>query len=270
MASEQAGAKISGYHLEVDHVSQVFPASGRSGVVQALDDVSLTVAAGSTMAIVGESGSGKSTLARAILGLTPPSEGHIRVFGEDVYAGNKADRTKARAGVQVVFQNPHSSLDPTMSVDKIICEPQRRSSSTGQSKLARAQALLEKVGLPSEYALMRPFQLSGGEQQRVAIARAIGARPSLLVLDEPTSSIDVASRRDVLRLLRQLQRDEGLTYIFITHDLVAARYMADETTVLYGGKIVERGTTQDVLEHPEHEYTRALVKSALSVHGSNK
>ena len=250
--------------VELREVSQTFARGKGRTPLRALDAVSLEVRRGATVALVGESGSGKTTLGRTVLGLAAPTAGAVLVDGADVYDRDRAARARARAGVQVVFQHPSSSLDPTMRIDQIVCEPLRSPRLRGRAARVRAQALLERVGLRPEYAARRPFELSGGEQQRVAIARAIAAEPELIVLDEPTSSIDFAARRDILRLLAELQRDGGLTYLFITHDLVSATYLAPETVVLYAGRIVERGPTAEVLERPRHPYTKVLIQSALT------
>jgi oligopeptide/dipeptide ABC transporter ATP-binding protein len=251
--------------LEAEQLAKTFDAGRRRAPVHALDGVSLQVEAGTTIALVGESGSGKTTLGRTILGLSPPTSGSVRIWGRDVYSGDRDERAAARKAVQVVFQNPSSSLDPTMKVSQIVCEPIREPRRLrGAEMRERAAELLDAVQLNRDYLQRRPFELSGGEQQRVAIARAVAADPDLVVLDEPTSSIDFAVRRQILDLLHELQTSRGLTFFFITHDLVSAQYLAATTAVLYAGRTVEVGPTPEVLTKPRHPYTKVLIESALS------
>jgi oligopeptide/dipeptide ABC transporter ATP-binding protein len=251
--------------VELKAVSKRFEAGRGRSAVAALADVSLSIESGATVALVGESGSGKTTLGRSILGLSPPTDGVVSVSGEDVYDRDRAVRQRARSDIQVVFQNPTSSLDPTMSVGQIVCEPIREPRRLrGAQMRVRAGELLELVGLDPAYVGRRPFELSGGQQQRVAIARAIATDPRLVVLDEPTSSIDFAARRQILRLLRELQIQRALTYLYITHDLVSAQYIAPRTAVMYAGRVIETGPTSEVLRNPRHPYTRVLIESALS------
>jgi oligopeptide/dipeptide ABC transporter ATP-binding protein len=251
--------------LEAEQLSKTFDTGRRRAPVHALDGVSLRVEAGTTVALVGESGSGKTTLGRTILGLECPTSGSVRIWGHDVYNGDRRERAEAAKAVQVVFQNPSSSLDPMMKVAQIVCEPIREPRRLrGAAMRERAAELLDAVQLDLDYLERRPFELSGGEQQRVAIARAIAADPDLVVLDEPTSSIDFAVRRQILRLLDGLQMSRGLTFFFITHDLVSAQYLAATTAVLYAGRAVEVGPTSEVLTNPRHPYTKVLIESALS------
>lgn len=251
--------------IELVDVHKVFEGSRREEPVHALDGVSLSVTKGRSMALVGESGSGKTTLARTVLGLCAPTSGVVRLLGDEVYGKRKKERG-VNSPVQVVFQNPHSSLNPSSTVAESICEPLRWPRLSQRELKVRAEKLLEMVGLDSSYLGARPRELSGGQQQRVAIARAIAPEPALVVLDEPTASVDVAARRSILLLLDDLQKAVGTTYLFVTHDLVSASYIARDTTVLYRGSVVEQGPTASVLSKPTHGYTKLLVSSALSTH----
>jgi oligopeptide/dipeptide ABC transporter ATP-binding protein len=249
--------------VEIEAVHKTFDAGHGRSPVLAIDGVTLHVESGVTVALVGESGSGKTTLGRVILGLTRPTAGYVRVGGHDVNAREREVRRLARKNVQVVFQNPSTSLNPTMSVARIVCEPIREPHRLrGKAMRVRAAELLETVELEEKYLFRRPHELSGGEQQRVAIARSLAADPKLIVLDEPTASLDFAIRRHILALLRELQEREGLTYFYITHDLLSARYLAPVTAVLYAGRVVEIGATRAIVGNPRHPYTRLLTASA--------
>ena len=250
--------------LELSDVRHVFRRGGKE--VFAVNGVSLAVEQGETVAVIGESGSGKSTLGRIALGLITPTGGEARFDGTALSALSKADMRAARARLQVVFQEPYESLNPRIKVGDIVAEPLI----IHQPGLSRAQrrervvAMLERVGLTAEHADRLPRHLSGGQQQRIGIARAIITGPRLVVLDEPTSSLDVSVRARVLDLLRDLQREEGMSYLFISHDLATVGTISDRVAVMYLGQIVEQGPTAEVLGNPRHPYTKALLSATLS------
>ncbi|MGH3663712.1 MAG: ABC transporter ATP-binding protein [Micromonosporaceae bacterium] len=254
--------------LQVDDLVTSFPErrggfGGRGRRFDAVAGVSFTVDAGRTLAVVGESGCGKSTLARTLVGLETPSNGQVRFAGERVLHASGDRLRELRRSVQVVFQDPYASLYPRARVGQIISEPwlihpdvcpRRR----WPKEVAR---LLDLVGLAPEYADRFPHQLSGGQRQRVSIARALALRPQLLICDEVTSALDVSIQAQVLNLLKELQRELGVAYLFISHDLAVVRHIADQVAVMYLGKIVEMGDSATVLTEPTHPYTRALLSS---------
>jgi peptide/nickel transport system ATP-binding protein len=241
--------------LSVESVSVTFRHRGRS--VSALRDVGFDVEAGTTVGVVGASGSGKSTLARVILGLLAPNEG--RVLLDDVPLA--VPRTPGfRRRVQFVQQNPRSALNPARSIGQTVGLPLvAHRIGDRRSRAARVEELLDRVGLPVEAAGRRPGDLSGGQRQRVALARALATEPDCIVLDEPTSALDVSVQARILRLLRELQEERGLSYVFISHDLPVVRTLAERVVVLESGRIVEQGATEDVLGAPTHPYTQELV-----------
>lgn len=221
--------------------------------------------AGTTFGLVGESGSGKSTLARLVLGAEPTSGGRIRVGAHDLADLRGARRKAFHRTVQPVLQDPYSSLSPQMRIADIIGEPLRVHGLVARSDvLARAGQLLTLVGLAPEMARRHPHELSGGQRQRVAIARALGLQPQALVLDEPVSALDVSIQAQILNLLKDLQRERGLTYLLISHDLAVVAYMSDQIGVLYLGEFMEPGTREAVVGSARHPYTRALVASSES------
>jgi oligopeptide/dipeptide ABC transporter ATP-binding protein len=232
-------------------------------VVRAVDGVSFSLAPGETLGLVGESGCGKSTLVKNLLFLEKPTGGEIRFQGETV---TEADAARLRRQAQIVFQDPYTSLPPRMRVADIIGDPLRIHRLADQQTAARrARALMQEVGLNPARARDYPFQFSGGQRQRIGIARALAIEPTLLLLDEAVSALDVSVQAQVLNLLRDLQERRGLTYIFISHDLGVVRYMSDRIAVMYLGKIVEQGAAGDVYERPLHPYTRALVSAVPSL-----
>ncbi|MFP2929942.1 ABC transporter ATP-binding protein, partial [Pyxidicoccus sp. 3LG] len=230
-----------------------------------LDHVSFTLERGEIVALVGESGSGKSTLARLLARLDAPDAGSLQLGGVDVLAGEKRGASLAYRGrVQMVFQDPFASLNPTHTVAYHLERPLLRHGRATKADLqARVQALLESVGLtPAEsFARRFPHELSGGQRQRVAVARALAVEPDVIIADEPTSMLDVSTRRGVLQLLRGLTRERGIGILFITHDLASARHLADRILVLYAGRVVESGRTAEVLAAPRHPYTRLLLSA---------
>ncbi|MHB8584341.1 MAG: ABC transporter ATP-binding protein [Thermoplasmatota archaeon] len=254
--------------LEVEGLSKRFAIKssvfGRDeGEVRAVDAVSFAVRQGETLGIVGESGCGKSTLGRLLVHLLEPSAGHIRFRGEDVARLRGKKLREFRREMQMVFQDPASSLNPRMTAGEIVVEPlvvhglvKRR------EREEKAAELLGKVGLKKEHATRFPHEFSGGQKQRIGIARALALKPTFLVLDEPTSALDVSVQAQILNLLQDLQRDEGLTFIFITHALNVVQHIADRVAVMYLGKIVELGETEGMFARPNHPYTQALLSAA--------
>jgi oligopeptide/dipeptide ABC transporter ATP-binding protein len=235
---------------------------GLRKAVRAVAGVSFGIEAGRVLALIGESGSGKSTIARAICGLGPVSAGSIRFDGADL--SGAANRAGA-AGIQIVFQDATSALDPRWPVWRSVVEPRlKRMPASPAEMMAVAIAVLQRVGLHADLAQRRPSQLSGGQRQRVTIARALAAEPKLIVLDEAVSALDVSVRNEILILLDQLRREDGLTYLFVSHDMGAVAQIATEIVVLYLGKIVERGDAQRVISAPAHPYTRALIAAVPS------
>ena len=233
------------------------------GVV-ALDGVSFDIGPGECVGLVGESGSGKTTLARCLVGLEKPTGGSIEIGGTEVsdYDALTADeRDRARRAVQIVFQDPYSTLNPARTVGFTLFEALRRSAARRSERSRTIAELLELVGLPARYASRKPAALSGGERQRVAIARALALRPQVLLCDEPVSALDVSVQAQILNLLGELNAKLGLGYLFITHDLAVVRQVTDRLYVLYDGRVVESGATEQVLGAPAHEYTRSLIAS---------
>ena len=249
--------------LEVRSLERRFPVG--KGWLHAVDDVSLEIGAGESVGLVGESGCGKSTLVKLITRLLDPSAGQIAFDGRDigsVPAGRFA-RAAERALIQMVFQDPTDSLNPRFTAFDIIADPIRRLGRVagGSAMQARVRALAEMVGLPEALLGRFPHQLSGGQKQRVGIARAIALEPKLLVLDEPTSALDVSVQAVILKLLDDLRRRLGISYLFVSHDLAVVRLLADRVVVMYLGRIVESGPVDRVFASPGHPYTRALLAS---------
>ena len=233
----------------------------------AVDNVSFDLRKGETLAVVGESGSGKSTLARMLLNLIEPTSGSVLYQGRDLTKLHARQMRDVRRHLQMIFQDPYSSLHPTHTIFEIVSEGWRihRGVERPQNYRHRVDQLLEQVGLPSAYARMYPARLSGGERQRVAIARALALSPETLVLDEPVSSLDVSIQAQVIKLLMTLQEELGLTYLFISHDLALVRVVADRVIVMSAGRVVEFGETEDVYTRPKSDYTRSLLESSPSV-----
>lgn len=251
--------------LEVTDLVKEFPVRGRRGraVVRAVDGVSLTLERGRSLAVVGESGSGKSTLARCILRLVEPTAGRIVLDGVDLAGVSRAELRKLRRRIQMVFQDPFSSLDPRMTVGACIAEPLAIHRVPGD-RAARVAELLALVGLEAAHVNRYPHEFSGGQRQRIGIARALALDPEVLVLDEPVSALDVSIRAGIVNLLEELRLRLGLSYVLVAHDLSIVRQVTDEVAVMHLGRVVEYGPTPEVLDDPRHPYTRALV-SAIPV-----
>ncbi|MDU9004405.1 ATP-binding cassette domain-containing protein [Sedimentitalea todarodis] len=233
---------------------------GASTEFAAVTDVSLSVARGKTLGIVGESGSGKSTLLRIILGLIPPTSGSIVIDGQDIVNLRRRDEKAFRRKVQPIFQNPASSFNPRQSIGAILKAPlEVHGIGTRQSRRDRVSEMLERVGLPAEYAARHPHQLSGGQKQRVAIARAVILKPAVVLADEPTSALDVSVQAQVLDLFRETREAMGLTSIFVSHNLAVIRQVSDTVAVMRLGRIVEMGSVDAIFANPQHDYTRALI-----------
>lgn len=266
---EQSQSPTSESLLKVEHLTKTFRIG--SQVLRAVDDVSFEIRRGSTLGIVGESGSGKSTLARCVLRMIPFSDGSVIYNGVSLSALRPREMRRMRKHIQVVFQDPHGSLNRRLSVGEIISSPLlAHGVGDRTSRAARTCELLEIVGLPHVMIDRRPSELSGGQAQRVAIARALALEPEFVVLDEAVSALDVSVRAQVLNLLRRLQDDLALTYLFITHDLSVARYMAEEVAVMYQGRFVEEGARSELFDDPRHPYTHSLMDAVAVVDPTRK
>jgi len=253
--------------VSVKNLRKSFPITkglfGRKvGEVRAVHDVSFDIAPGETLSLVGESGCGKTTTGRAILRLIEPTAGEVRFDGKDVCSMGPSELREIRREMQIIFQDPVSSLNPRMTVGNAIREGIRiHRLAEGSAADARVRQLLEEVGLRAEYATRYPHEFSGGQRQRIGIARALAVQPRFIVCDEPVSALDVSVQAQVINLLRDLQRDRGLTYLFIAHDLSVVRHMSDRVAVMYLGKIVELATAGDLYREPLMPYTQALLSA---------
>jgi oligopeptide/dipeptide ABC transporter ATP-binding protein len=251
--------------LEVRDLTKAFPVHlglGRTGHLSAVDGVSIKVAPGTTMGVVGESGCGKSTLARLILGLIEADSGEIHMEQQAVDWRDGRTRKKLRRNMQMVFQNPYSSLNPRSSVGEIIAFPMRAHGADRAEVTARTASLLEQVGLHANHASYYPHQLSGGQRQRVNIARALALNPKLVICDEAVAALDKSVQAQVLNLLQDLQQTHGLTYLFISHDLNVVEYISDHVSVMYLGQVVETAGADQLYRRPLHPYTQALLASS--------
>ncbi len=261
------------YLLRVQNLKMHFPVKAGIifdhvvGWVKALDGIDLTINPGQVVGLVGESGSGKTTLAKVLLLLENPTEGEVLFRGKGIHSLDDSELKTYRRTLQAVFQDPFASLSPRLRVQEIITEPLRVSSSLGKKELEdKALEALHVVGLDTGLRRVYPHELSGGQRQRVAIARAISTESKIIILDEPTSALDVSVRLQIVHLLMDLQRNLGLSYLLIGHDLAMVAYMSTDIAVMYLGKIVEFGETKELLQNTAHPYTRALIAASLPDH----
>ncbi len=254
--------------LRVEGLRKYYEARGNAFIqaarrpVKAVDDVSFTVQPGEVVAVVGESGCGKSTLGRLVIRLLEPTAGTITFNGNDITRLGGEELRRTRLLMQMVFQDPFSSLNPRMTVGDAIAYP-LRIHGLDEDRKQRVVELLERVGLSAMHSRRLPHELSGGQRQRIGIARAIAVNPRLVVLDEPVAALDLSAQAHVLNLFKELQRDMGMAYLFITHDLSVAEFMADRILVMYAGKLMEIGDRKSLFEHPRHPYTEALLSAAV-------
>ena len=267
--------------VEARNLTKVFPPTenlfsvGPKRETRAVDDVSLAIEAGETLGFVGESGSGKSTLGRLILRLIEPTSGSVSFDGCDLSVASSGELRRLRRHMQIIFQDPFSALDPRMRVEDLVAEPliihkngDSRSSSSPPAKIgvkSQVSDLLRKVGLDSSAMRRYPHEFSGGQRQRIVIARALALRPKFMVCDEPVSALDVSVGAQIVNLLAELQRDFGLTYLFISHSMPVVRYLSTRIAVMYKGKIVEVNSTDQITEHPQHPYTKALLAATPEI-----
>ncbi|MFE4230325.1 ATP-binding cassette domain-containing protein [Arthrobacter sp. NPDC056886] len=248
--------------LSVENLVVDYHVSG--GTFRAVDDVSFSVEKGKTIAVVGESGCGKSTIAKALMRLVTPTSGRIDLDGTDLAALSEAKLRPLRSKFQMVFQDPYGSLDPHLTAQEIVAEPLKLQGVRSRKERNKAAAsLIDQVGLPVASLDKQPSEFSGGQRQRIGIARALASKPELLVCDEATSALDVSVQAQVLRLLKSIQDETGITYVFISHNLGVVQEISDTVMVMQRGKLVEHGTTAQVLTAPREDYTRRLRRAAL-------
>jgi peptide/nickel transport system ATP-binding protein len=252
--------------LEVRNLTKIFDLSesafrgARAGSVRAVDDVSLDIQPGETLGLVGESGSGKSTLGRLILRLIQPTSGAIRFDGKELLSASGGELRRIRRDMQIIFQDPFGSLDPRFRVEDVIAEPLVIHEDLNRGiRRQRVAELLRAVGMDDSAMPRYPHEFSGGQRQRIGIARALALRPKFIVADEPVSALDVSVGAQIVNLLRQLQREFGLTYLFISHSMPVVRYFSTRIAVMYRGKIVEIGSTEQITSEPRDSYTRKLL-----------
>jgi peptide/nickel transport system ATP-binding protein len=253
--------------LAVEDLRKYYPVRGgiwgaRIGDVRAVDGVSFSVEPGRTLGLVGESGCGKSTLGRTVMRLEEPTGGRVRFEGQDLARASGVDLVRLRREIQMVFQDPYSSLNPRMTVGEIVREPLIvHRIGTKADQLRQVRELLEIVGLSAEVLDRYPHEFSGGQRQRIGVARALALGPKLVIADEPVSALDVSVQSQVLNLMIRLQRERGLAYVFISHDLSVVKHVSDTVAIMYLGRIVEKGPVDEIFERPAHPYTRALLEA---------
>jgi peptide/nickel transport system ATP-binding protein len=247
--------------IETRHLKKYF--STPHGLLHAVDDVNISIPAGQTLGVVGESGCGKSTLGRVILRLLEATSGEVLFNGENILNYSPKQMKEMRKAMQIVFQDPFASLNPRMTVSELIAEPMKVCGvgRNDRERLERVFQLMETVGLAERFVNTYPHEMDGGRRQRIGIARALALDPQFIVCDEPVSALDVSIQAQILNLLRHLQRERGLTYMFITHDLAVVHHLADEIAVMYLGEVVEKAPAAELFEHPLHPYTEALLSA---------
>lgn len=270
MAAEQTSPEVASTLLRVKGLRKFYEQrrwlSRRRFVVPAVDGVDLTIARGTTLALVGESGSGKSTLARCLVRLEEPTAGEIWYDGKNLLLLSRAELRPIQGQIQLIFQDPAAALNPRLTALEIVVEPLLvQGRGTRRERRERGLALMEKVGLLSQWAERPAAEFSGGQRQRLAIARALALEPRLLILDEALSALDLSVQAQIVNLLLELQASRGLTYLYITHDLSLVGHLADEMAVMQRGRIVERASARELLRHPQHAHTRALVAAVPRV-----
>jgi len=259
--------------IEINNLKKYFWAdsgwfSGRREPIRAVDGVDLQIPVGQTVGLVGESGCGKTTLGRCLLGLTKPTTGNIVFSGKDIFQLTAHQMRRLREQMQIIFQDPYASLNPRMTVQQIIAEPlQIHHLGVPRDRQAVVEELLERVELQPECGSRYPHQLSGGQRQRVAIARALASQPKFIVADEPVSALDTSTQAQILNLMKDLQAEQDLTYLFIAHDMPTVRYMSDLIAVMYRGRIVEWGPAPAIFGHPTHPYTHLLLSASRTLQG---
>ncbi len=253
--------------VEIEHLKKYFPVRGGilqrvQGWVKAVDDVSFFIYEGESFGLVGESGCGKTTVGRTILRLIPATSGHVIYNGQDIYNLNASDLKKTRRKMQIIFQDPYSSLDPRMPVGESISEGLKiHTDKTGQERYDIVVEMLNRVGLRADHARRYPHEFSGGQRQRIGIARSLALRPEFIVCDEPVSALDVSIQAQVLNILKELQDDFGLTYLFIAHNLSVVEHFCDRVGVMYLGKMVEMASRDALFANPLHPYTQSLMSA---------
>lgn len=257
--------------IEIEHLKKYFPTA--RGTVHAVDDVTFQIEEGTTLGLVGESGCGKSTLGRTLIHLLDSTDGTIRFRGEDVTHPDRKKLRALREDMQIIFQDPYSSLDPRMTVADTIMEPLLLSGRFNRKTVqAEADRLMELAGIEKRLRMSYPHELDGGRRQRVGIARALALNPKFIVCDEPVSALDVSIQAQILNLLMDLQEEYKLTYLFVTHDLSVVRHISTHICVMYLGQMVETSETDDLFEHPYHPYTKALLSAipTVDIHNRNE
>ena len=257
--------------IEVKGLKKYFPTP--RGMLHAVDDVTLTIERGKTLGVVGESGCGKSTLGRTIIHLQESTGGQIFLEGKDITHVRGKELREARERMQIIFQDPYSSLDPRQTVDATIREPLVVSKRYKKNEIDDATAaLMEYVGIDARLRMSYPHELDGGRRQRIGIARALALNPDFVVCDEPVSALDVSIQAQVLNLLKKLQQDRGLTYMFVTHDMSVVRHISDDICVMYLGQVVEKCPSRELFKNPLHPYTKALLSAipSVDIHHPNK
>lgn len=248
--------------LGITDVEVTYHGKGAKKNFKALRGVSLDIRAGECVGLVGESGSGKTTLGRAVLGLAPVTAGSIKLNGHEIAHAKRSERKELARDIQVVFQDPYSSLNPSMSIEQILSEPLLVRDVPKAEAHRRVRDLLDAVHLPSDAGDRRPREFSGGQRQRIAIARALALEPKLIVCDEPVSALDLTTQAKVLDLFLEIQERTGVAYLFISHDLAVVRHLSHRVAVMYQGEIVEWGDGDQVSSHPQHPYTQRLMMAA--------